>query len=149
MHFFMEALTLFRRHGLSTLILLLLASTHYRTCEGSDLEAEMRSGLHAAKAQFEKCSIQATVRLKNFRDVTKPYVRSYRMSEGRYFWETSLDPKSNVEIVKGLNDRYAFAVTKPPRLKNIPRAKAQSSERIRREILCAVAPLREINLREK
>ncbi len=34
------------------------------------------------------------------------------------------------------------------RLKNVPHAKAQSSQRIRREILCAFARLREINFRE-
>ncbi len=141
MRFFVEVLTLFRRHGLSTLILLLLASTHSRTCAGSDLEAEMRSGLHAAKALFENCSIQATVRLKNVRDVTKPYVRSYRMSEGRCFLETSLDPKSNVEIVKGLNNRYAFAVTKPPKQDGYSLLMVLSREEIGRDAAVEMATL--------
>ena len=102
---------------LLSLVLMLLAATH-RPCQASDLETDMRAGIRAAKVLFEKCTLQSSVAIANPFDESKTNIGRFTLHDGRYFLETSVDAKTHIETVKGINPRYAFAVAKGHGQKN-------------------------------
>ncbi len=98
-------------------LLSLLTATHL-PCHASELETELRNGVRAAKVLFEKSTLQATVAILNPRDTSKTNTSRFALHNGRYFLETSVDAKTQIETVKGINPRYTFAVAKSPGQQN-------------------------------
>ncbi len=105
------------RRQLSCLVICLILSLPTAThcpCHASELETELRRGIRAAKVLFENSTLQATVAILNHRDTSKTNTSRFALHNGQYLLETSVDAKTQIETVKGINPRYAFAVAKSP-----------------------------------
>lgn len=109
-------LMLFRRHGLSTWILLLtrcvgvaILNLGWVACASeTELEQEMRQGIQAAKDLFPVWTMRATY----YCDPLNKLGSTIAVRQGHNFLEMTVDPKSRMEIVKGLNDEYAFTLSR-------------------------------------
>ncbi len=96
--------------GSSLLLVVCLSSSQ---CCADELFDEVKAGFFDVERRFKDCSLQASYRelaVIHFKEVQQTAISS--IFKDKFYSVTRIDPETELEEVRVVNDKYAFAVTR-------------------------------------